>query len=177
MVEMESQEITQGGQTMLARLMVSQIWHPPAFSVALRAEGSEKGWWEKAVPHLPPWFQTLQFLPICHRGFSSYYPGSGAKRECVWVSPYVGSLRGTPWNSRSFFHQLNPHWFLQPEVMGIYLPSTGTLGWWRAALGLGLLDPEISLLNFYPTHMDVGPAHSTSLPYLQVWMDVVSLIL
>ena len=37
------------------------------------------------------------------------------KRDCV--------------GSRSFFHQLNSHWFLQPEVMGTYLPDTGTLGW------------------------------------------------
>ena len=29
----------------------------------------------------------------------------------------------------SFFCCPNPHWFLQPEVMGIYLPGTGTLGY------------------------------------------------
>ena len=40
---------------------------------------------------------------------------------------------------------------------------------------LGLLTPEISLPNFYPPHVDVGPARSASLP-LPVWMDVVSLI-
>ena len=44
-------------------------------------------------------------------------------------------------------------------------------------LGLGLLTPEISLLSFYPTHVDVGPAFSISLPLLPVWMNVVSLIL
>ena len=42
--------------------------------------------------------------------------------------------------------------------------------------GLGFLTPEISLLNFYPLHVDVGPAHSASVPLLPVWMDVVSLI-
>ena len=38
-------------------------------------------------------------------------------------------------------------------------------------LGLGLLVPKISLPNFCPPHVDVGLAHSTSLPLLQVrWM-------
>ena len=36
-------------------------------------------------------------------------------------------------------------------------------------VGLGLFTPEISLLNFYPPHMDVGPAHSVSLPLLDRW--------
>ena len=40
-----------------------------------------------------------------------------------------GSLRGTAWGPNSFFHRLNPHWFLQPEVVGTYLPGTRTLGW------------------------------------------------
>ena len=47
----------------------------------------------------------------------------------------------------------------------------------RAGMGLGLLAPGISLLNIYPPHMNVGPAHLTSLHHLPVWMDVVSLIL
>ena len=54
---------------------------------------------------------------------------AGSQREWVWVSTCVGSLRGTVWESRSFFNQLNSHWFLQPEVMGTYHPGTGTLGW------------------------------------------------
>ena len=45
------------------------------------------------------------------------------------MSLCVGSLRGTAWGSRSFFHRLNPRWFLQPEIMGANLPGTGTLGW------------------------------------------------
>ena len=44
-------------------------------------------------------------------------------------------------------------------------------------MGLGLLAPEISLLNFYLSHVHVGPACSASLLLLPVWMDVVSLIL
>ena len=43
-------------------------------------------------------------------------------------------------------------------------------------MGLELLIPKISLANFYPTQVGVGPAHSVSLRLLSVWMDVVSLI-
>ena len=46
-----------------------------------------------------------------------------------------------------------------------------------SGVGLGLLAPEIALLNFYLLHMDVVPACSASLPLLPVWMVVVSLIL
>ena len=39
-----------------------------------------------------------------------------------WVRVWV-LLRETAWGFSSFFHQLNPHWFLQPEVLGTYLPG------------------------------------------------------
>ena len=42
---------------------------------------------------------------------------------------------------------------------------------------LGLLDPKISLLNFCPPHVSVGPAHYGSVPLPPVWMVVASLIL
>ena len=59
--------------------------------------------------------------------------------------------------------------------MGTYIAVTGTLGW-GAGVGLGLLAPKISLLNFYPPFMGVESAHSVFQPLLPVWMDVVSLI-
>ena len=59
--------------------------------------------------------------------------------------------------------------------MEIYLFSTGNLGW-GVGVGLGLLTHEISLQNFYPSHVDAGPALSASPPFLPVWMDVVPLI-
>ena len=61
-----------------------------------------------------------------------------------------------------------PSGFLQSEVVGIYLPGTGTLGW-GPGVGLGLLTPEIPLQNFYPLHVSEGPAYSTSLLLLPVW--------
>ena len=60
--------------------------------------------------------------------------------------------------------------------MRTYLPGPGTLGW-EPGVGLGLLTPEVSLSNFYLPHVDVGPAHSVSISFLPVWMDVVSLVL
>ena len=77
----------------------------------------------------------------------------------------MDSLRGTAWGSRSFFHRLNPHWLLQPEVVGTYLTGTGMVG--RGPdVGLELLTHEIVLLNFYPPHMGEGPAPSVSAPLL-----------
>ena len=83
------------------------------------------------------------------------------------MSLFVGFLRGTAWGSKSFVHQLNPRWVWQPEVVGTYLPGTGTLGWWGPGVGLGHLTPEISLPKFIH-HMDVGPVYPTSVPILPV---------
>ena len=95
--------------------------------------------------------------------------------EGVSLSLCVSSLGGTAKDSRSFCHLLNPHWFLQPEVMGTYLlilePWAGGPG-----VGLGPLVPQIPLSNFYPPHVGVGPACSASPPLLPVWVDVVFLI-
>ena len=86
--------------------------------------------WDKTVPQLLPWCQKLCFLPVCHWCLSRCYPSAGAQREWIWVSSYVGSLRGTAWDSSSFFHWLiQSPLVLQPEVIGTYLPHTGMLNW------------------------------------------------
>ena len=47
--------------------------------------------------------------------------------ESVWVLSLLWSFK--KWHLRiSFFHCPTSHWFLPPEVVGIYLPGTGTLG-------------------------------------------------
>ena len=161
--------------------MESQIWHPPASSATLRPCGRVRNGTmasahhsvrEKVVPQLLPCQTGALSVPPCvHSAFQA-----GARREWVWVSPCVGSLRGTAWDSRSFYHQLNPHWFCRQMLWGLIFLALEP--WARGSgVGLGLLTPEISLLNFYLPHMVVGPAHSMSLSLPRVWMDVVSSIL
>ena len=57
-------------------------------------------------------------------------------------------------NTGSFFCRPNPHWFLQPEVMGIYLPGTGTLGCvvWP---GAGITCSQGISPNFHPSYVNV----------------------
>ena len=102
----ESMGISKVGQTVSARLMESQIWHQPAGSVG---GGFRK--WTMASAHLDArhfsvsLYATGAFqaatLVLEHRGSESDY-----------VSPCVGSLKGTGWESRTFFHRLNPCRFL-----------------------------------------------------------------
>ena len=60
----------------------------------------------------------------------------------------------SPLRGHSFFHHPNPHWFLQPEVMGTFLPGTGTLGWvvWT---GAGLPPSQGIPPDFYPPHVEL----------------------
>ena len=63
--------ISKAGQTVLARLMESQIWHQLAGSVALLEEGSERGQWPLLTlmsgtpvsPSMP--LVPFQMLPKC----------------------------------------------------------------------------------------------------------------
>ena len=94
----ESLGISKEGQTVLAKLMESQMWHQLASSVG---GGFRKGTIASVL------------LYARHSSFSLYTTGAlqaatpvlelrGSESE--WVSPCVGSLRGTVWASRSFFH-------------------------------------------------------------------------
>ena len=95
--------------------------------------------------------------------------------ESEYVSPCMGSLRGTAWGSRVSSTNSIPTGFCSQKLWG---PIFLALGPWAGGpgVGLGLLAPGISLPNFYPPHVDVGPAHPTSVPLLPVWIDMVSLI-
>ena len=68
----------------------------------------------------------------------------------------MDSLRKTAWGSRSVFHPLNPHWFMQKLCRLIFLALEPWAG--VPVVGLGLLAPVISLLNFYPPHEGERPA-------------------
>ena len=96
--------------------------------------------------------------PVCH-----LCPSSCClvlkPRGWVCISPetFVGPSGGVSRESCLFFCRPNPHWFLQPEVMGTYLPGTGTVGWvvW---CGAGIpCSPGIPP-DFYPPHVNVGPS-------------------
>ena len=80
---MVSQEISKVGQTVLIRLMESQIWHWPAIPVAWWEEGSEKGQWP-----LPTFLTGRKLSPSYHldaRHFSSSLYVTGAFQAAVLV--------------------------------------------------------------------------------------------
>ena len=118
----KSVEISKVGQTVLARFMESQLWHQPSGSVL---GGCRKGTSSACFDARHLVSPCVSLVPF------KLQPAAGAQREWVWVgeSVCVCSLRGTAWCSSSFFHWLNLCWCLQPEVVGTYLPGTGTLGW------------------------------------------------
>ena len=60
------------------------------------------------------------------------------------------------------------HWFLQAEIMGTYIPGTGTLSGGGPDVGMRLLLPKISLPNFNPPHVGERGAHSVSVPLLRL---------
>ena len=100
-----------------------------------------------------------------------------------WVS-YVlrhgGPFKWSCLKIQQFFCHPHPHRFLQPEVVGIYLPDAGTLGGavWR---GAGIAHSQGITSIFYLPHVNVGalmpilppPLHTTPHllafpPYLHV---------
>ena len=116
--------------------------------------------------------------PSCHTYFSSFLYATGAFQvatpvlglrgsESKKVNLCVGSLGGTAWGSSSVFHRLNSHWFYSQKLWGlIFLTLESWAG--DAGVGLGLFAPEISLPNFYPPYLHVGPACFASSPLLPV---------
>ena len=72
----ESLGISNVGQILLARSMVSQIWHQPAGSMGLWGKGSEKGQWLLLAPMSDT--PACPSMPLCP---SSCHPGADAQRE------------------------------------------------------------------------------------------------
>ena len=147
------QGITRVGQTVWTRLMESQIWHPPAGSVAgaLIKEtmvSSSTSIWEKATPALslmldnsvPPWMSLRPFNllpgPWSSEGVNPSKSVRGLfERNCQGVRQFLSSTASIPagfyspkfW--RLFFLALNP-WAGGPSMR------------------LGPLTPDISFLIF-----------------------------
>ena len=76
---------------------------------------------------------------------------------CVGLEELIGL--------QQFFHQLNLCWFLQPEVVGIYLPGTGTLGWGAWYVSGAPCSQDIPPEFLFTTN-GLGPACSASVPLL-----------
>ena len=122
----ESLGSSKAGQTVLARWMGSQMWQLTGFC----GGGFRKG--TMASAH----------LDARHFSFSLYTIGAFQAAtlllelrggESEKVNLYVGSSGESAGGSNSSFHD----YFLQPDVVGICLPGTGSLAW-ASGVGLGL---------------------------------------
>ena len=88
---MESLGISMMGQTVLARLMESQIQHQSAGSVALCGEGSEKGQWclpDNSVSPCMPLVLDLEIPSLSQAmnlGWLFLVPGLGHLATIMWV--------------------------------------------------------------------------------------------
>ena len=71
-----------------------------------------------------------------------------------------GFLQGTVWAPEISSTEPIPTGFCSQKLWGVTFVA---LEPWAGgpSVGLGLLTPKISLLNFYPPHVGVGPAHFT----------------
>ena len=86
------------------------------------------------------------------------------------MSLSVGSLEGTAWGSAVSSTDSTPDGFCSQKLWKLIFLA---LEPWAEGLGVELLALEISLPNFYPPLMGMGPAHSVSAPVT----SLVSLIL
>ena len=139
--------------------MENQIWRQPAGSVrgglskVTRASASTSVW-EKAVPQFPPWCHPLQFLPVCHWCLSNCYPSAEAQKKWVWLGLCAGSLRGTAWDSGSFFHWLNARWPCSQKLWGLISLA---LERWAAGLLWGWDSPLLRYVSWtFIYHMWMG---------------------
>ena len=76
------------------------------------------------------------------------------------------------WETGSFFHYLNPHWVLQPEVTRLYFSGAGTLGY-MVQPGVGIASSPGVPHSFCQPHVNVGlpvpPATATASPLPQCY--------
>ena len=179
----ESQGISKGGPILSARLVDFQIWHLIVGFVALGGGLKKMG-------------NGLD-LPFCLRECCPLAP---VLMPDTPVSPYMPlvpfKLLPLCWSSEGVSLSKSVHGFFKGNCLKIQqfllltqcplvfaarsyedlYPGIGILVW-GACVWRGPLASVISPLNFYLPYVDVGPACSTSLPLLPVWMDVISLIL
>ena len=129
-----SQGITRVEWEVLARLIQSHIWYPPA------AAGLVGGWVTNKQRHLlallsrercpcsphpdnsvPPWM-SLELFELL---FPSLEPRVSV---CEWESLFGLFKSQMGLQQPSSLSRSNPHWFSQPDVLGTPLPGTCALG-------------------------------------------------
>ena len=151
----QSLGISKVGQTVLTRLMESQIWHLLASCVTLLGEGLEKGQW------LARHFSFSQYATDAFQAATLVLELKRSKSESV--SPCVGSLRGT-FGLQQFLPNSIPAGIFSQELWGLIFLALET---WAEGpgMGLGLLAPEISP-EFLSTTCECGtsPLHICAPP-------------
>ena len=101
-----SQGITRTGQTMIARLMGTQIWCLTVSSMwcglRKRTMASANTFvWENAASPALTWCQIIEFLLVCSWCLLSCCPSAGVQREWVHVKFVYRPFQGNSWDSRS----------------------------------------------------------------------------
>lgn len=94
--------------------------------VSLGLEGGTRRWDCAAALPLEACFTLTCFNHLTHLPYAI-----GSTPAAAVGFAYILSLRG-PFKRQkasSFFHCSNPYWFLQQDIMGVYFPSAGTLGY------------------------------------------------
>ena len=115
---------------------------------------------------LPTFLAVVPQSCLVARHFSSSLYATGAFQaatlelrgsESEQKSSYVGSFRGTAWDSRVSSTNSIPAGVCSQKLWGlIFLALESWVG--GPGVGLGLLAPKIYHLNYYLPHVDVGPA-------------------
>ena len=129
----ESQGISSAGQTVLAKLMESKIWHLSASSMALWVQKRDNGLClpfccEKSVLQAPTLMPDTSGPP-CVPLVPYKLPPWCWSSEGMGLSKFMcGFFKGNFLALQKFLPPTLPHWFLQLEVMGTYLPGTKILG-------------------------------------------------
>ena len=89
-----------------------------------------------ASDHLSVWAKAVPQLPIEATHFSSSLYAAAASHAAILVlelrevslsKSVCGYFKGNFLGLQNLLPPILPHYFLQPEVMGTYLPGTGTL--------------------------------------------------
>ena len=155
-----SQRITRARQTLLAKLMDTQIWCLPVPVGGRLSKGTmastSMSVWEKAASTALTLKPDNSVLPVCSSCFLNCCSSVGAQSSESVSKSVQRPFKRNAWDSRSpLFHSAAiPADFHNQKIVGTSLPDTGTLGWNLYALPpqRGTLQPryfpEVSFFFF-----------------------------